>query len=195
MIPRNHLAFVRNQLLDKDTETCGVLEYKFGFYTLDKITKGTVGSCKFPAYTEYVWHTHPKVSKAYIGSHDVITVLRTHKNPYDWPKVSLIFTLWGIWEFSAQNKRNFSEENLESIKNYINSKMEKVYCITEKGRGELNSRSLQILLEGIQAISVYINDNYKSKLSIVFTEWSKIREGYPLYFDRKRTDKMDEEKF
>lgn len=179
MISRKQLLYTQG-LLHKETETCGILSESNGLYYLDRITEGVKSSCKYPVYSEYIWHTHPIVSKAYIGSHDLIDVLKKHKAK-DYPHVSLIFTVWGIWEFYAKNKQDFTERQIETIKKCVNSNMEKVYYSTDKGRGKLSSDSLQLLLEGIKAISMFINSHYKSELTIVFTEWGKILDGYNLF--------------
>lgn len=118
-------------------------------------------SCTLSKYSEIIWHTHPFSHKAYPSIEDIIKILK----PRLYPKISLIFTSWGIWELYAGNKDLISKD----LNKAIQKELDTLYFKTDKGRSVFN-----------ESIQGYIDDCIKNlerickhyQLQIKFSKYS-----------------------
>jgi len=185
IIPQLCLVIVKDLLLKREKETCGFLlplyDLEKAQLVIDPQHKGEKGMCLLSKYSTMIWHTHPYVSKAYLGSEDVLAVIKKHKNNMGYPKISVIFTCWGVWELSGE-KQELTKEQISFVKEVVNEGMKKVYFSSEKGRGNLNLDLLKLLMVKTKEILENVNENLNCNLKIGFTPWEGLKEGYKMKF-------------
>jgi len=131
-------------------------------------------------YRQIIWHTHPNKSKSWPSGEDIIKSLKLRSSQEQLLNC-LLFCKWGIWEYNAINKQNISDFCIEQLLDYLNNIWGKLYHITNKGRGELNDKSKEILNEIIIKIKKSLNTY---NFNIIFTEWKEIQNNkyYLQYF-------------
>ena len=200
MLSRDDISVVHT-LLGEDLETCGFLypskeitessdlHPNYLILYIDQIGEEKDGRsiCRHSKYTEYIFHTHPKFSKGYPSSHDILKVIKRRGNPSSgtsfYPRVSVIFSAWGIWEITARKKRDLATDpriELWAI-DIINEEFEPVYRLTEKGRGKLTGESYREIREAIHNIENILNRKLKCDLRVIFTTWGEVEnKGYYL---------------
>lgn len=178
---------VVHTLLDEDLETCGFLypDGKGVILYIDRVGEEKDGRtiCKNSKYTEYIFHTHPIRSKGYPSAEDILKVIKQRRDEY--PRVSVIFTMWGIWEITARKKRDLSvDSRLQPwALLYINSEFEPVYFSTGKGRGRLSRESYNLLRQAVENIENTLNRKLRCDLRIKFSTWSEVGDrGYYIKF-------------
>lgn len=158
-------------LLEKDTEDCGYIEDS---KIISDIKEAGKKSCIQNIYKEYIWHTHPKYNIGYPSGEDIVKILKFRN--LNIPKTSLIFTSWGIWEISAENKIKLSQKNISEIIESVNKFYNHLYPISERGR-IFNPN----ILEDIVNINKKICNYFKVfLLKISFTPWQVIGNVYIL---------------
>lgn len=92
----------------EDVEVCGfIVDRKH----LRIDVRGDRNSCQHSQYAPHVFHTHPLRSGSYPSSSDIIKLLKLRK----YPEVGVIFTQWGVWEFSCHKKQALSESQVEEL--------------------------------------------------------------------------------
>jgi hypothetical protein len=160
---------VIESLIEKDIEVCGFIFDKTVIY-IDSV--GDENSCQHSKYQEVIFHTHPKKGKGYPSIEDILKIVKKRKT--DLPKLSIIFTGWGVWELSCNKKVEIKEDEIRKIYSpYLDS----IYFKTEKGRKLQNEdyvfKKIKDLVDGI-------NKNLKCELSIIFSSWKEVGETYKL---------------
>ena len=159
-------------LLSLPVETCGYIVEGIGeemIIAVDGVagTNNNRALCEYnPPYKSILWHTHTYTMKSYPSTEDILKALkpRSNKNAV---LDCLIFTKWGIWEFSAKNKGDVSNE----IVYMLNQVFSGLYHITEKGRSNLNTVTLQFL-QGYIGQLKYMLSAYN--FDIHFTAWEHL---------------------
>jgi hypothetical protein len=165
-------------LLTLPLETCGYIIQGHGDEMIP-IVDGVPGHdnralCTYnPPYKSILWHTHTNNMQSYPSTEDIIKTLKP-RNDTNAVLNSLIFTKWGIWEFNAENKGIVNE----NIKHVLNSAYSGLYHVTEKGRGKLNSITIQFLQGYIEELK-YILSGYN--FNIYFTQWENLRNNNIYY--------------
>lgn len=151
-------------LLELPVETCGYVDDEMTLIIdgVPKIEDSRNICVNNTNYHPIIWHTHPFDMKSYPSMEDIRKILKL-KSGYN-PKVSLIFTKWGIWKLWA-GKKGLVSNNIERaiIKSYSG-----LYHITEKGRGNINIPFVQSYIEELE----YILQEYR--FSIRLTTWNKL---------------------
>ena len=88
-------------------------------------SKGKV--CKYNYYSEFIWHTQPKVLKYYPEIENVLRVLKNIQTTYNY-----VFTHYGYWILYHKGvDKNWESEELLKYLTECNSKF---YLNTDKGR-------------------------------------------------------------
>jgi len=188
-ISERNLQIVRNLIMDNDVEMCGNLLRPFEQekYGLESKEDGLVpfiesvggeSSCQNKTYTKYTWHTHSKSSKGYPSVADIFIPLRKY------PDTSLIFTIWGIWEFNTGQKYDLSEEKREFLKvNYIEKVLTKIYEHTGRGRSyPLSDREHSAVVQLTDTLNKLMQQTLNFKFVAAFTDWRSIKGDYKLRF-------------
>ena len=160
-----------HQLLDLDTEACGILEsvdeerFHLILDAIGESDKAGRKLCRFPRYSTYIWHTHPKFSKGYPSAEDIAKTLKPRERAdliYD----QLIFTDWGIWEMYAGNKKQLVPQTVAAIAADANA----LWNVTEGG--SVLTRSNISALESYTYALEYNLASYGFR--IIFTPWWKL---------------------
>lgn len=154
-------------LLELPVETCGYIDSNFrpiidGVAKTDK--KGR-NICVNNKYYNIIWHTHPRNMQAYPSAEDIIKILKTR--PDDKPKISLIFTQWGIWKIWADRKGDVSNQTKYAIQKSYSG----LYHITERGRGNISLPFVQSYIYELE----YILSDYEFHINL--TLWSDLLSG------------------
>jgi hypothetical protein len=162
---KNNINTIKD-FLKLDTEICGFyfLNDKEPILFVDKIgeieEKTGRHFCQHSKYSKIIWHTHPINGKAYPSVEDILKILKLR----DLPKISLIFTSWGIWELHA-SKKGLIKDDLYKI---LEKELNKLYFNSEKGRAKMNEH----LNENINKTINHIEKICKQyELKIEFTNW------------------------
>ena len=139
LIDDNSLSYIK-RLLDNSKEVCGYFKDIDGKLQIDGLTyEGENDNCRhYRGYQKYMWHIHPKGSKYYLSTKDIINVL-SHEN---WI-YSYVFTIYGYWILYYDDKCEYNpllgkkscvelgicEELIEEINNefYFSSGNGRVY--------------------------------------------------------------------
>jgi len=170
-ISKDGLDTVKKYVFGQRVEACGFLfqgpelEVYFESYGDNKM-------CQHSHYTRYIWHTHPHNLKAYPSPEDIVKIIKA-RPPKNYPKVSIIFTTWGIWEVSSGSRL----DNLDPdyLLQKIDATSESLYRNTERGR-VLEKQPVHDYIQ-----TVLHNFNKKGiKLRLNFTPWDEIRDRYYL---------------
>jgi hypothetical protein len=185
-IPPKELKKVIDIYFPLDKEACGYF-IKNGLNTveifLEKMGIGIEGrrACVSDNNHNYIWHTHPYVSKSYPSAEDVRKVLRVRSKHPNNPRVSVIFTKWGVWKIAVEHKVKLSQELKEFIIEELNTIATSLYRGT-KGGHEYNGVKV---IEYIYNVNKFINSFFeyaKVGFKIGFMMWSDIskEQGYIL---------------
>ena len=166
-------------LLSLPVETCGYVTEGIGEEMIPVVdgvpqANNNKASCEYnPPYKSILWHTHAYTMKSYPSTEDILKALklRSNKNAV---LDSLIFTSWGIWEFSAKNKGPVNKE----IVHMLNQIFSGLYHVTEKGRSKLNAVTLQFLQGYIEQLK-YMLSAYNFDMH--FTHWEHLKNNNVYY--------------
>lgn len=190
-IPKSQLICMRNLILSKSSEACGILynkdKYRLGLYIDSygpRVSSGKIGTCVHSRYTKMIWHTHPTITKSYPSWQDLAKVLKQRKGWENLPIYSFVFTEWGIWEiYCSGPKKKLDEENLKSIDRISQYYSLPIYkrILSSRKTGkkvEVNSdliSDIEIFCEGVTKKLRKANDTFHVK----FTAWKNVpNEGY-----------------
>jgi proteasome lid subunit RPN8/RPN11 len=167
LISTYDLEGIYAEIEDRDDEVCGFLKRnkENKYLKLDEqenITKDfSRKSCQTKKYSKMIYHTHPSISKSYPSVEDIIKIIKL-KNKII--KISIIFTVWGIWQLSCTNK---SDNIPVEIENKIRDQLANIYHNQNKGRGELRDKKL--LQKSINNINKILSEyNFEMR----FSEWN-----------------------
>lgn len=186
-ISNTDLKIVKELILYKTEEACGfLLESETNQLRLYIDSYGTEekgrGMCQHSKYTKYIWHTHTNIHKGYPSAEDIVKILKWRAN--DFPRVSVLFTPWGIWEIFTVQKVTIPEYRLQQILNDISHAFDGLYHITEKGMGMIKNIE-EFIGSTINAVTYYINNALGIKtFSMTFTMWERIHGSYTLITNR-----------
>ena len=133
------------------------------------------GSCQYKhGYRRCIWHTHPYISKVYPSPEDILKVL---KHP-ERIKISILFTLWGIWEISLIDIENINTNIIITDLQYHIDKLQKICDILYNQIYKNKKYSKHDSIENfIQSIKKYY------PIHITFTFWSDIGDIYTIKSD------------
>lgn len=159
------------ELMELKVEACGFLLSEDNILYIDSISndKKDRASCTLSKYTEIIWHTHPFNHKSYPSTEDVLKILKLRKD--NLPKISLIFTTWGIWKLYA-GKKDYIIINLDK---YIQKELDRLYFNSQKGRAKFDlfiQNQIDTFIKNIEELCE------KYELHIKFTSWKDIENGY-----------------
>lgn len=161
------------ELMELKVEACGFLLLEDNILYIDSISNDTDkkdrASCTLSKYTEIIWHTHPFNHKSYPSTEDVLKILKLRKD--NLPKISLIFTTWGIWQLYA-GKKDYITINLDK---YIQKELDRLYFNTEKGRAKFDlfiQNQIDTFIKNIEELCE------KYDLHIKFTYWKEIENDH-----------------
>jgi hypothetical protein len=190
-IKKEDLVAIKQFKLPENYEFCGNLEKPATGSALNVVVAGQQGNgpdgrplCHFDSFSNYIWHTHPRVVPAHPSAEDIMMVCIP--NPI---VSSIIITPWGVWEIHAGNKQNIPERDRANMKNALTwagydehrkTPIKKMVDGTENGYASSVHGAQLTLIEN------YIKDVERQlayfKLKIAFTPWSEIPGGYTLKF-------------
>ena len=168
-------------LLESKTETCGFLTEN-GDVIIDSFGTDVNGRgmCSHSRYETYMWHTHPYSLKSYPSAEDILYVLKKHV--HNKPRISLIFTAWGIWELYALNKLNIDQNWYTYLYKTAQDAFNGLYHITGRGKDELTTNTLAYLQITLIELTYNINRKYDFGFQISFVPWNKTEGLYKLRF-------------
>lgn len=154
-------------LLELPVETCGYIDSEFRPVVDGEARTDEKGRniCVHNRYHNIIWHTHPISMQAYPSAEDIVKILKPRND--NKPKVSLIFTQWGIWRLWANRKGSVSNE----VKRAIQKSYYGLYHITEKGRGNISIPFVQSYIYELE----YILSDYEFHIDL--TLWSDLWDG------------------
>lgn len=104
-IANKFIPYFHKYVFGYDYEICANIVLEKGEYVLKNILKGKIQEykvgdetktrkyCMLAQYTDVVFHSHPKSSRAYPSAEDLLKLMKHH----DKIKTSIIATSWGIW--------------------------------------------------------------------------------------------------
>jgi len=159
------LEYIIN-LLCETSEYCGILHVDSDtnelFIDKDSINKGKKDSygrlyCANKKYDKIIWHTHPKLSKYFPSTEDILKILKNSNI-----NQSFIFTSFGYWALYyygelPEHKINDKTINIKRINDLF-------YFKTQKGR-EYNKDEIDIYISNLKRLI--------SNLSIYFFPYHK----------------------
>lgn len=167
------------ELMELKVEACGFLLFDDkeldNILYIDSISNDASASnekrasCTLSKYTEIIWHTHPFNHKSYPSTEDILKILKIRKD--NLPKISLIFTNWGIWQLYA-GKKDYIIINLDK---YIQKELDRLYFNTQKGRAKFDlliQNQIDTFIKNIEELCE------KYELHIKFTSWKEVENGY-----------------
>jgi len=152
-------------LLNLPVETCGYVN-KDLIPVVDGVPEDSTtgrGKCRNNKYYPVIWHTHPVNMQSYPSVEDIIKILKPRPNGI--PKISLIFTRWGIWNLWSGRKGVVSKE----LTRLLSKTYSGLYHITNKGRGDISIPFVNSYINELE----YILSDYN--FNIRLTLWSEIR--------------------
>jgi proteasome lid subunit RPN8/RPN11 len=162
-----------NNILFERKEICGYIKLKEdgqhyfiktadGPIMIDSDEKKSRGSCNIGKNYPHIWHTHPKCSKYYPSSEDILKVIK-HKSII----TSHIFVAYGYWILNSEiiNPEIIIDE--KRIQYYINMISKTFYFITNKGR-DYNNIAINTF---INDLNKYLNDELNINFSINWVDY------------------------
>ena len=181
----NTIDTIKNLVLENKVEVCGHLltqdeQEKYGIpisknrdelvLYIDNV--GEQSFCLPTMYTKYTWHTHSRVSKGYPSVQDIFLPLRKT------PKISCIFTIWGIWQVNARNSRYLPLYNRKNPDQRIEQLLGQIYHSTQKGRSIYLSKDERRIVNNLLREINHILSRFD--MVIYFTDWREIEGNYVL---------------
>lgn len=104
-----------------------------------------------------IWHTHPAGSKGYPSTEDITKILKLKHAKI---KTSVIFTTWGRWTLSAENRYNIKPQQYTNIQKIGHD----LYYKTNNGR----KYNQYYVNKYIKTLMLYLS---RWKFRITFEEW------------------------
>ena len=161
---------IRNLMLNLDVEMCGSMRDGRIFVEKTGTRLKNRGMCQLNKYSKIIWHTHPKIFRAYPSVEDVLNMLKWHpiNKKNNFPEISLIFTDWGVWTIKCITKFHLDEQWYTYLYSFINNALAPLW---EQGI-EYNESTLGLISKAISEIEELNNNEYlKCKLYIEFQTW------------------------
>jgi hypothetical protein len=136
---------------------------------------GEKSSCFYTEYGKIVWHTHSKVSKCYPSAEDFLLPVKNY------PSISVIFTVWGIWQINCSVKHKLAEQIKKDWLKSLQKHCDNIYFNTEKGRvKKLTEQQKKFIQTEIKNIVSVMGEKFKD-YNCFFTSWQDIEQDYIIH--------------
>lgn len=192
-ISSDDLNLVKHLITDFNVEACGFLLERKNSKRL-QVYMEKVGEvdkdrperqmCQVSKYTKYIWHTHPHNLWQYPSPEDIYTIMKWHSlnsesKTNDWPRTSVMFSGWGIWEISFPHVKFQLDKNwLRFLHELSDREFHGIWQMT-KDEKQLSKNIIAHIHGTIGTIVANINKQpwVNNVFKMSFTPWSNIRAG------------------
>lgn len=155
--------------LELDHEVCGFLLENDDNYIIvseqENISSdNTRLNCQTKTYSSIIYHTHPKISKIYPSTEDIINVMLKNNSII---QHSIIITTAGIWNLSCSKKTLTKSKETEKIYEKVQKYLDSLYFQTNKGK---------IYTPYVDTIRTKLENELS--ISLRFDKWNDIKNDY-----------------